>query len=81
MTNAETRRRFNTVLGYVKRAEKEATMDDETRAARQTATFEARCRKTLEDMVSKVQKRENVYFDSARFVSHLKSALEVINKG
>ena len=74
-------RRYATVLKYVKRAEAEETMDDETRAARQTTTFEARQRKILEAMIKKVQNREELYFDGTRFVSHLKAALEVLNKG
>lgn len=78
---AQVDRRYATVLKYVKRTEQEETMDDDTRAARQTTTFEARLRKTLEWIISKVQKRENLYFDGAKFVSHIKAALEVLNKG
>jgi hypothetical protein len=74
-------RRYNTVMAYVREAEYLDTLDDEGRSARQTTTFEARLRKVLEAIIKKVQSRESLYFDSTKFVVHLKAALEVLNKG
>lgn len=74
-------RRYNTVAKYVKDTEYEESLDDDSRTARQTTTFEARLRKSLDSWIKKIQNRESLYFDGTKCVQHLKAALEVVNKG
>ena len=74
-------RRYKTVMKYVRDTEYNETLDDDTRQARQTTTFEARLRKSLDGWIKKIQNRESLYFDGTKCVQHLKAALEVVNKG
>lgn len=77
----EARKRYRTIVRYVREAEKAEEMDDDTRATRAATTFEARLRNKLEAMIEAIRKRENLSFDVPKAVGYLKATIEVINRG